>query len=66
MIDFLYPDLSVCEGYQGAEYNLDEAINEVSCVLKAAGFEILVNKTNINSKELAVKHHTNTSGLSEN
>ena len=56
LIDFLYLDLSVCERCQGAEKNLDEAIDEVSGVLKAAGFEITVNKINVTSKELAEKH----------
>lgn len=55
-IDFLYLDLSVCGRCQGAESNLDEAIGQVSGVLKSAGFEVVVNKININSKELAIKH----------
>lgn len=55
-VDFLYLDLSVCERCQGAKSNLDEAIDEVSGVLKAAGFEIVVNKVNIISKELAIKY----------
>lgn len=56
LIDFLYLDLSVCERCQGAENNLDKAIDEVAEVLKAAGFEIVVNKININSKKLAIEH----------
>ncbi|MGB7604425.1 MAG: DUF2703 domain-containing protein [Lutisporaceae bacterium] len=56
LIDFLYLDLSVCERCQGTENNLDEAIREVAGVLKAAGFEIVVNKVNITSKELAIKY----------
>jgi hypothetical protein len=56
VIDFLYLDLSVCERCQGAENNLNEAVDEVSGVLKAAGFEIVVNKINVNSLELAIKH----------
>lgn len=56
IIDFLYLDLSVCTRCQGAESNLDDAINEVSVVLNAAGYEILVNKINISSKVLAEKH----------
>lgn len=55
-IDFLFLDLTVCGRCQGAETNLDRAIAEVSGVLKAAGYEVVVNKVNINSKELAVKH----------
>jgi len=55
-IDFLYLDLSVCERCQGTESSLDEAINDVSKVLNAAGFEIKINKINVNSKELAIKY----------
>lgn len=56
VIDFLYLDLSVCERCQGAESNLDAAVDEVSQVLQAAGYETTVNKVNINSEELAIKH----------
>jgi len=55
-IDFLYLDLSVCQRCQGAENNLAEAINEVSGVLKAAGYAVRVNKINVNSRELAMKY----------
>jgi hypothetical protein len=56
VIEFLYLDLSVCKRCQGAETNLDKALEEVSGLLKAAGFDITVNKINIASKEMAVKH----------
>lgn len=56
LIDFLYLDLSVCERCLGTESNLDKAVNEVSVVLKAAGFDVVVNKVNINSKELAIEY----------
>jgi len=55
-IDFLYLDLTVCERCQGTETNLEKAINEVKTVLNAAGYDIQVNKVNIVSEELAVRH----------
>lgn len=55
-IDFLYLDLNVCERCQGTESNLDQAIHDVSAVLKAAGYEVIVNKINITSPELAIAH----------
>jgi len=55
-IDFLYLDLQVCERCQGADRNLEDAILEVTPVLKAAGYEVTLNKINITSKELAHKH----------
>lgn len=56
VIDFLYLDLTICERCKGTENNLDEAINEVSGVLKSAGYNTTVNKINITSKELANKY----------
>jgi O-phosphoseryl-tRNA(Cys) synthetase len=52
-IDFLYLDLSVCTRCQGTDTNLDEALNEVARVLEATGTEVLVNKINVNTVELA-------------
>ncbi len=56
VIDFLYLDLTVCERCQGAESSLDGAIKDVSNVLKAAGYEVKVNKVNIKSEELAKEY----------
>ena len=55
-IEFLYLDLTVCERCQGTESNLDKAVEEVSKVLEAAGYDLKINKVNIISEELAVKH----------
>lgn len=55
-IDFLYLDLSVCNRCQGAETNLEEAVDEVSRVLESAGYEIIINKVNITTKELALQY----------
>lgn len=52
-IDFLYLDLSVCERCQGADASIDEALAEVSKVLEATGIEVVLNKVNVNSEELA-------------
>lgn len=61
VIDFLYLDVTVCERCQGTDKNLDEAILEVSNVLNAAGIDVIVNKTNINTEELARKYEFLTS-----
>ena len=55
-IDFLYLDLSVCTRCQGAQTNLDLALNQVANVLDAAGYEIIVNKIKITTKQLAIDH----------
>lgn len=55
-IDFLYLDLNVCERCRGTESNLDAAMNDVSTVLEAAGFDININKVNIITEDLAVKY----------
>lgn len=61
VIDFLYLDLTVCDRCQGTDNNLDEAISEVSKVLKAAGVEVTVNKINVINEELARKYKFVTS-----
>lgn len=55
-IDFMYLDLSICERCQGTEGSLEEALSDTTAVLKSAGYEVSVNKININSKELAIKY----------
>lgn len=55
-IHFLYLDLTKCKRCKGAKSNLDQAIKEVSVVLNAAGYEVLMKKINITSPELAIKH----------
>ncbi len=56
LIDFLYLDLSVCSRCQGTDESLEEAIVEASKLLQAAGYDIIVNKINITSEELAIEH----------
>jgi len=56
VIDFLYLDLNVCTRCQGAESSLDEAIIDITKVLEATGSDLKVNKINVNTSELAVKH----------
>ena len=56
VIDFLYLDLSVCTRCQGTDSNLDEALAEISKVLEATGVEVVVNKINVTTEELAIQH----------
>lgn len=56
VVDFLYLDLSVCEWCQGTEKNLEKAIASISNVLELAGIEVVLNKINVNTEELAIKH----------
>ena len=56
VIDFLYLDLSVCKWCQGTDKSLEEALNDISNVLQASGIEVVVNKINVTSQELAIKH----------
>lgn len=55
-IDFLYLDLEVCTRCQGTGNTLDEAIGDVANVLQAAGIEVLINKVNVISEELAIQY----------
>jgi len=52
-IDFLYLDLGVCSPCQGTEAVLDQAISDITPLLKEVGFEITVNKTHIQSVDQA-------------
>lgn len=56
IIDFLYLDLSVCTRCQGTEESLEEALDEVAKVLEATGYEVVVNKINVVTEELAIRH----------
>ncbi len=56
IIDFLYLDLSVCLRCQGTDTSLDEALSEVAKVLEATGVEVILNKINVVSEELAIQH----------
>jgi len=55
-IDFLYLDLTTCERCMGTDDVLMDAINEVSALLKAAGYAVTVNKTEIANEELAKQY----------
>ncbi len=56
VIDFLFLDLSVCTRCQGTDTSLEEALAEVAKVLEATGTEVVLNKVNVNTAELAVAH----------
>ena len=56
VIDFLFLDLSVCTRCQGTDHSLDDALSEVAKALEATGAEVVVNKINVTSEELAIKH----------
>ena len=56
VIDFLYLDLSVCTRCQDTDTSLDEALAKVSKVFDATGIEVIVNKINITSEDLASKY----------
>lgn len=55
-IEFLYLDLTQCERCQGTESNLEEALRDVSAVLHGAGYEVKLDKINVDTRELAVRH----------
>jgi hypothetical protein len=55
-IDFLYLDLSVCERCQGTGKNLNDAIALLKPVLAEAGYLITLNKINVTSTALAIRH----------
>ncbi|NCC75578.1 MAG: DUF2703 domain-containing protein [Clostridia bacterium] len=54
VIDFLYLDLEVCTRCQGTDDTLDQAVADVSSILQSAGIEVVINKVNVNTEELAI------------
>lgn len=56
IIDFLYLDLNVCSRCQGTDTVLDDALTEIAQLLKAIGAEVVVNKINVLTEDLAVKY----------
>lgn len=52
-IDFMYLDLGTCTRCQGTDASLEEAIAEVSRVLKIVGVDLVVRKTHIDSEQRA-------------
>lgn len=61
VVDYLYLDLNVCKPCQETEEVLDEAVSEVSMVLKSTNVNIIVNKIHIHSKEEAIFHKLESS-----
>ncbi|MBB5335696.1 DUF2703 domain-containing protein [Pectinatus brassicae] len=53
LIEFMYIDLQVCVRCMGTDTVLEEAIAEVTSVLKAAGYEIEVRKILVTSEKQA-------------
>ena len=56
VIDFLYLDLEVCTRCQGTDDTLDQAVADVSQILHSAGTEVVINKVNVNTEELAIQY----------
>ena len=52
-IEFLYLDLSICTRCQGADNSLDDAIAEVSQILKATDVDVVVSKINVTDEKQA-------------
>ncbi|SHJ13816.1 DUF2703 domain-containing protein [Lutispora thermophila] len=56
VVDFLYVNHGACELCQETEKNLEEAINSISNVLELADIEVVINKINVDTEELAIKY----------
>jgi hypothetical protein len=54
-IEFLYLDLNTCDRCQGTEAALDAAVAEVTPALVGTGYQVNVQKTLIETREMAVK-----------
>ena len=54
-IDFLYLDLNTCDRCSGTERALDEAVSNVRPALSAAGYDVTVRKTLIDTRNTAIE-----------
>ncbi len=61
VIDFLFLDLSQCTRCQGTDDTLELVIKEVAGKLGKSGYEVLVNKVQINTEKLAREYKFLTS-----
>ena len=52
-IDFLYLDLRECDRCKGTNQQLESALPMITQVLEASGFEVVVNKTHVQSEQQA-------------
>lgn len=55
-IDFLYLDLSTCAPCRGTESILDEAIEDITDILRLTEVDLIVNKVNVISEEQAIEY----------
>lgn len=55
-IQFLFLDLNVCERCQGSDKNLDQAALLLRPILTELGYELNIEKININTEELAMAY----------
>lgn len=61
VVDFLYLDLNTCERCISTEVALEDALSDISQLLKAANISVKINKTEITSAELAIEHRFESS-----
>lgn len=54
-VELLYLNLDTCDRCQGADHNLDTALEAVSRVLEQAGHQVTVHKTHVTSEEQAAQ-----------
>ena len=52
-VELLYLDLDTCDRCQATDRNLDTALEAVSGILRAAGWEVTVRKTHVTTEEQA-------------
>lgn len=60
-VEFLYLDLNTCDRCQETETNLDSALKILLEVTNCLGYEIIVDKINVSSAELAIQHRFESS-----
>ncbi len=55
-IDYLYLDLNTCDRCVSTDMVLEEVLEIITPALKVAGFDLIYNKIEMATEELAIKH----------
>ena len=57
LVEYLFLDVSTCDRCIGTDVVLDEVIKVLTPAFSLAGYEIVYNKIEVATAEIAIKHH---------
>ena len=57
IVEYLYLDIDTCDRCIGTDTVLDEVMMTLTPAFNLAGYEVVYNKTKMETAEIAIKHH---------